>query len=213
MTAEQQDFNGEPSMAAYDKVAHEFWHWHKETFTPYVIADYANVCLKALHGQPTVNTLRPAGDEESPLSVQNRLRNVPRTYKREMRFKIISLYAKPFGLPWTQTFAQHMLRMVFGTTGSAVSLNSAFASSTRTSKDRVDFKPVLHSLNDSAISFLNTLYDLACEQLESSLLPQAMAKAQRLATGSSGAHPKPNPKSVNAPVYTQRSVSDQFPLF
>lgn len=197
-----------------EKLSQEFSAWFHESFTPYVIADYANVCLKVLHGQPPVNSMRPAGDEESPISAQNRLRNVPRTYKREIRFKIISLYTEPFSLPWTQTFALHMLRTVFGTSGSAVSLNSAFASSSRTSKDRVDFKPVLNSLDEEGIRFLNLIYEEACQRIDTDLLQRARDKAQSMA----GANPvlvgaKSSPDSL-APIAKSASVVDsQFSLF
>ncbi|WP_138519252.1 hypothetical protein [Limnobacter alexandrii] len=197
-----------------EKLSQDFSAWFHESFTPYVIADYANVCLKVLHGQPPVNSMRPAGDEESPISAQNRLRNVPRTYKREIRFKIISLYTEPFSVPWTQTFALHMLRTVFGTSGSAVSLNSAFASSSRTSKDRVDFKPVLNSLDEEGIRFLNSIYEEACQRIDTELLQKAREKAQSMA-GSSALRVGSRTAPESLPL-TQKSApiaESQFSLF
>ena len=121
---------------------------------------------------------------------------------------------EPFSLPWTQTFALHMLRTVFGTTGSAVSLNSAFASSSRTSTDRVDFKPVLNSLDEEGIRFLNLIYEEACQRIDTDLLQRAKDKAQSMA-GSNLVRlgSKISPDSP-APIAKSASVVDsQFSLF
>lgn len=159
----------------------DFWKWFDNQFTRYVVEDYCQVCLKVVHGIPKVSSLRPKGENESETSAQNRLRNVPRAYKRDLRFKLIDLYVKPSRVPWTQTFALHMLRLVFNTTASATYVNKAFASSSRTSKERIDFRPVLNSITPDALALLRGLYDQASKIIEDELLPQARQAAERKA--------------------------------
>lgn len=159
----------------------DFWAWFNTQFRRYVVEDYCQVCLKVIHGIPRVSSLRPNGEHESETSAQNRLRNVPRAYKRDLRFKLIDLYVKPSRVPWTQTFALHMLRLVFNTTASATYVNKAFASSSRTSKERIDFRPVLNSISPDSLAVLRGLYDQASKIIDDDLLPQAKLAAERKA--------------------------------
>lgn len=161
----------------------DFWAWFNTQFTRYVVEDYCQVCLKVIHGIPRVSSLRPNGEHESETSAQNRLRNVPKAYKRDLRFKLIDLYVKPSRVPWTQTFALHMLKLVFNTTASATYVNKAFASSGRTSKERIDFRPVLNSITPDSLAVLRGLYDRASKILEDNLLPQARLAAEQRAKG------------------------------
>lgn len=200
----------------------DFWKWFDNQFTRYVVEDYCQVCLKVVHGIPKVSSLRPKGENESETSAQNRLRNVPRAYKRDLRFKLIDLYVKPSRVPWTQTFALHMLRLVFNTTASATYVNKAFASSSRTSKERIDFRPVLNSITPDALALLRGLYDQASKIIDDDLLPQARQAAENKAKAISSSKPKITKKyhgSVEPILSTSRtkklndSHSNQFSLF
>lgn len=192
----RKDLNSpEPDL---QRITREYWRWFESYFVPQTIEDYCNVCLKVVHGVPEINSLRPKGNSESEISAQNRLRNVSRAYKRDLRFKLVSLYAQPFGVPWSQTYASHLLRAVFGTAGSATLVNQAFANPKRTSKERVDFKPVINSLNSHHINTLNILYEQGCQRIDSELLEKGRALAQsRFENLKSKAAPKPTGKSSN----------------
>lgn len=200
----------------------EFWSWFTNQYSKYVHSDYTQVCLKVIHGIPSVNTLRPKGEDESEMSAQNRLRNVPRAYKRDLRFKLIDLYAKPFNVPWTQTFATHMLRLVFNTTASATYVNKAFASSNRTSKERIDFRPVLNSIGQDDLDLLRSLYDQASQTIDEDLLVQAKIsaeqKARSLRSKQEDTMPPPAPSSITKnPLIKTRTKTEfqtnQYSLF
>lgn len=158
-----------PSEPSND-LSQNFWNWFEAIFTHEVLTDYTKVYTKY--------AIQNIEGDDAELSTLNRLRNIQKSYRREIRFELAKLYAKPFGLPFTQTYATKLLKALFSESASSEAINQAFASKGRTSKEpRVRFSPVIDSIDQEAINLINHLYAAGCQRLDNELLPEAQEHA------------------------------------
>lgn len=144
------------SSQSEERLEDQFLFWFHSEFEPMVVSDYAKVLSKfsSSLGQYDV-------------SCENKIRNIARGYKRDIRFKLMQLYAAPFGLPFTQTFAMQLMKKLFDEKACSVSVNKAFACKDRTSKEpRVRFQPVIESVDAGVKAFYGKLYADACDELD-----------------------------------------------
>lgn len=148
----------------------KFWQWFDKEFLPKTIDDYAQAYTRI--------AIKNSDHDESDLSTQNRLRNIQKAYRREIRFALAKIYAQPFKIPFTQTYAIKLLKGLFNETASSESINQEFACKGRTSKQpRVRFKPAIDAITEDTVNQVNHLYARACVRLETEALPAAQEKS------------------------------------
>lgn len=151
----------------------KFWQWFDKEFLPKTTEDYAQAYTRI--------AIKNTDHDESDLSTQNRLRNIQKAYRREIRFALAKIYAQPFKIPFTQTYAIKLLKGLFNETASSESINQEFACKGRTSKQpRVRFKPAIDAITEDIVNQVNHLYTRACVRLETEALPIAQERSLKL---------------------------------
>lgn len=190
-----------------EQIEELFMFWLHSEFEPYVVSDYTKVLNKF-----------SSESGQYDVSCENKVRNIARGYKRDIRFKLMQMYAEPFGLPFTQTFAMQLMQKLFGEKACSVSVNKAFACKERTSKEpRVRFKPVVEAVNDSTKAFYERMYSEACEELDTWLQECKTIKTKARAlnpvkqvTNPGTATPLTNKKMSSAEIMASAVAGSQY---
>lgn len=179
-----------------EQIEELFMFWLHSEFEPFVVSDYTKVLNKF-----------SSESGQYDVSCENKVRNIARGYKRDIRFKLMQMYAEPFGLPFTQTFAMQLMQKLFGEKACSVSVNKAFACKERTSKEpRVRFKPVVEAVDEPTKAFYERLYREACEELEDWLQECKILKTKSRAM--SAAQQAANQSSVSPTINNKMSSAE-----